>query len=94
GVPMLPVVRGVSPTTRQMMVYAGLTALASLLLVPAAGMGWVYLLAAIALGAWFVWESWLVHRQPDRAMALFVYSIRYQALLFGAVMLDVFIGNL
>ena len=50
SVPMMPVVRGIAPTTRQMLLYAGLTALASLLLVPVAGMGWIYLLAAVTLG--------------------------------------------
>jgi protoheme IX farnesyltransferase len=90
-VPMMPVVRGVTPTTRQMLLYAGLTALVSLLLVPVAGMGWIYLLAAVTLGGVFVWETWLVHRDPGRAMVLFTYSTRYLALLFGAVMLDVLV---
>ena len=91
SVPMMPVVRGTAPTTRQMLLYAGLTALASLLLVPVAGMGWIYLLAAVALGGLFVWETWLVHRDPGRAMLLFTYSTRYLALLFAAVMLDVLV---
>ena len=91
SVPMMPVVRGTAPTTRQMLLYAGLTALASLLLVPVAGMGWIYLLAAVVLGSIFIWETWLVHRDPGRAMVLFTYSTRYLALLFGAVMLDVLI---
>jgi protoheme IX farnesyltransferase len=81
-------VRGTASTTRQMILYAGLTALASLLLVPMAGMGWIYLLSAVSLGGVFVWETWLVHRDPGRAMILFTYSTRYLALLFGAVMLD------
>ena len=91
SVPMMPVVRGIAPTTRQMLLYAGLTALVSLLLVPVAGMGWIYLLAAVTLGGIFMWETWLVHRDPGRAMVLFTYSTRYLALLFGAVMLDVLI---
>ena len=91
SVPMMPVVRGIAPTTRQMLLYAGLTALASLLLVPVAGMGWIYLLAAVTLGGLFIWETWLVHRDPGRAMLLFTYSTRYLALLFGAVMLDVLV---
>jgi heme o synthase len=91
SVPMMPVVRGTGPTTRHMLLYAGLTALASLFLVPVAGMGWIYLLAAVSLGGAFIWETWLVHRDPGRAMVLFTYSTRYLALLFGAVMLDVLI---
>ena len=91
SVPMMPVVRGTGPTTRHMLLYAGLTALASLFLVPVAGMGWIYLLAAVSLGGAFIWETWLVHRDPGRAMVLFTYSTRYLSLLFGAVMLDVLI---
>lgn len=91
GVPMLPVVRGKTTTTRQMLLYAGLTGLASMLLVPVAGVGWIYLLAAVGLGAWFVWETWLVHRDPGRAMVLFIRSTYYLALLFAALALDVLI---
>jgi protoheme IX farnesyltransferase len=91
AVPMMPVARGVDATTRQMVIYAGLTAIASLLLIPVAGMGWIYLLSAIGLGAWLVWETWLVRRDPGRAMVLFIYSTYYLALLFAAVMLDVLV---
>lgn len=91
GVPMLPVVRGVSATTRQMVLYAGLTALASLLLVPVAGMGWLYLLAAVGLGGWFFVETWAVHRDPGRAMLLFTRSTYYLALLSTAVVIDVLV---
>ena len=91
GVPMLPIVRGVGITTRQMVLYAGLTALASLLLVPVAGMGWFYLLSSIGLGGWFVAETWAVRRDPGRAMILFTRSTYYLALLSAAVVLDVFL---
>ena len=91
GVPMLPVVRGVGITTRQMVLYAGLTALVSLLLVPVAGMGWLYLLASIGLGVWFVAETWAVHRDPGRAMVLFTRSTYYLALLSAVVVIDVLI---
>jgi protoheme IX farnesyltransferase len=91
AVPMMPVVRGTAPTTTQMLLYAALTGLTSLLLVPVAGMGWIYLLASVILGAVFIWETWLVHRDPGRAMLLFMYSTRYLALLFGAVMLDILV---
>ncbi len=91
GVPMLPVVRGVGITTRQMVLYAGLTTLASLLLVPVAGMGWFYLLSSIGLGGWFVAETWAVRRDPGRAMVLFTRSTYYLALLSAAVVVDVFI---
>ena len=86
---MLPVTNGISSTTRHMVLYAGLTAITSVLLVPTAGMGWIYLLAAVGLGGWFLWQTLQVHFRPERAMVLFSQSTRYLSLLFLAVMLDV-----
>ena len=94
GIPMLPVKRGVEATTRQMVIYAGLTAITSLLLVPVAAMGWIYLLAAVGLGAWFVWGSLRVRREPQGAMVLFINSTYYLGLLFLAAMADVLIRSL
>ena len=91
GVPMLPVVAGIEATTRTMLLYTGLMVGISLLLVPVASMGWVYLFAALGLGAWFMWDTWSVYRDPDKAMRLFTTSTVYLAALFAAVMLDVLI---
>jgi len=91
GVPMLPVVAGVEATTRKMLLYTGLMVAISLLLVPVAGMRWIYLVAAIVLGAWFLWDTWRVYRRPEDAMRLFTTSTVYLAALFGAIMLDVLV---
>ena len=88
---MLPVVVGVEATTRKMLLYTALMVGITLLLVPVAGMSWIYLLAAIGLGAWFFWDSWRVYLHPDQAMRLFTTSTVYLAALFAAVMLDVLI---
>jgi protoheme IX farnesyltransferase len=90
GVPMLPVVAGTSATVRQILVYAVATVVASLVLVPVAGMGWVYVVSAVALGAWFLWAAVRVRTRPTlpAAMALFRWSISYLALLFLAVAVD------
>lgn len=88
GIPMLPVVAGVEATTRRMLLYTGLTVGVSLLLVPLGGMSWIYLVAALTLGAWMVWDTWRVVTHPERAMTLFTTSTVYLAALFGAVMLD------
>jgi protoheme IX farnesyltransferase len=74
GVPMLPVVAGVEATTRKMLLYTGLMVAISLLLVPVAGMRWIYLTAAIGLGTWFLWDTWRVYRRPEEAMRLFTTS--------------------
>lgn len=91
GVPMLPVVKGVRPATASMLRYSGIMVLVSLMLVPVGDMGWVYLLTAIGVGAWFMWESFRVHRDPDRAMKLFTISTVYLSVLFGSVIVDVLV---
>lgn len=91
GVPMLPVVAGIEATTRRMLLYTGLMVGVSLLLVPLGGMSWVYLIAAVVLGAWFLWDTWRVHRRPGDAMRLFTTSTFYLSALFASVMLDVLI---
>jgi protoheme IX farnesyltransferase len=89
SVPMLPVRKGTATTTRQMMLYAGLTVITTMLLVPVGGMGWLYLLAAVGLGAWFLIDSLRVMRTPEKAMVLFTNSTYYLGLVFVAVMVDV-----
>jgi protoheme IX farnesyltransferase len=89
GVPMLPVVAGVEATTRRMLLYTGLMVGVSLLLVPLGGMSWIYLVAALTLGAWFLWDTWRVVVHPDQAMRLFTTSTVYLSALFASVMLDV-----
>jgi len=91
GVPMLPVVAGVEATTRKMLLYTGLMVGVSLLLVPVAGMRWTYLVAALVLGAWFLWDTWRVYLRPRDAMRLFTTSTIYLSALFAAVMLDVLV---
>jgi heme o synthase len=91
GIPMLPVVAGIEATTRRMLLYTGLMVAVSLLLVPVAGMRWVYLAAALGLGGWFLVDTWLVYRDPARAMQLFTTSTVYLSALFAAVMLDVLV---
>ena len=93
GVPMLPVVKGVEYTTRQIVIYSAELILVSLLLVPAGDLGWVYFIAAISLGGGLMWHAYKVARQPDRAMKLFGYSNVYLAALFAAVWVDVVIGG-
>lgn len=88
GVPMLPVVAGVPATTKRMLLYTGLMVGVSLLLVPVAGMRWIYLAAALGLGGWFLFDTWIVYRDPDKAMRLFTTSTVYLSALFASVMLD------
>jgi heme o synthase len=90
GIPMLPVVAGRDATTRQIVVYAVLVMLCSLVLEPVAHMGIVYVVSAVLLGTVFVVRAVDLRRRPTPAAAisLFRYSNAYLALLFVAVAVD------
>jgi protoheme IX farnesyltransferase len=94
GIPMLPVVRGPQETRKQILLYSLVLFGTSLLLVPVASMGLVYVGAAIVLGGWFVWRALRLWRgtSPAESMRLFRFSIVYLALLFAAVAADALIG--
>ena len=89
-VPMMPSVVGFKRTARQIVVYTVLLWATSLVFYPVASMGDLYLVAAIVLGAIFVWQAvqLLRDRTPERAMRLFGYSISYLTLLFAAMAAD------
>jgi protoheme IX farnesyltransferase len=91
NVPMMPVVRGEAETARQITLYSLLMVAVSLLLFPAAGMGPIYLAAAVGLGAAFVWYALRVQRHVTdgrAAISLFRFSISYLTLLFVAIAAD------
>ena len=94
GVPMLPVVAGLDETRRQILIY-------SLLLVPLAATpyfiglgGLAYLLAAVLMGAMFLWLAWQVFaiRQGNAAdkaaKRLFGFSILYLFSLFAILLCE------
>ncbi|MCF8540306.1 MAG: heme o synthase [Aurantimicrobium sp.] len=92
-IPMLTVVRGPITVALQIVLYAWATLAASLLLIPIANMGVIYVVMALALGVPFVVESHrLFARAVSRAdvspMRLFHYSNAYLAMLFVAVAID------
>jgi protoheme IX farnesyltransferase len=90
-VPMLPVVRGVRVTTRQIVYYSLALVLVTALPALAGTAGAAYLGAAAVLGAVFVALAvrLRVDATPRRASLLFHYSILYLALLFVAMAMDV-----
>jgi heme o synthase len=94
-VPMLPVVRGIPETTRQIALYTILLVAISLVLFAVAQMGLIYLVAAVVLGAIFIWQAYRLWREGDSeerstvgAIRLYKYSITYLTLLFIAVAVD------
>jgi protoheme IX farnesyltransferase len=91
-IPMLPVVAGDDVTRRRMVAYSVVTVVVSLLLLPLSSLGVVYGLAAVILGAWFVWGAVRLWTEPDRAIRYFKESVYYLGLLFTAMAVDRLIG--
>jgi protoheme IX farnesyltransferase len=93
GVPMLPVVVGEARAARAILASAALLVAASL--VPAFyGMGWIYVAATAAGGAFFLWKCAALAASPARRSALaafFASLVQLCCVLFGA-MLDVALG--
>jgi protoheme IX farnesyltransferase len=95
GVPMYPVVHGEAETRVMILRYLLLllpVTLGAALLPP---LGWLYLLMAAALGAWWLRAAWRLFRAPQStahnpapARAVFRVSLYYLALLFAAMVLD------
>jgi len=90
GVPMLPVVRGERETRRQVLLWTLVCAGVSLLPFAAGTAGLVYLVAAAALGAWFLFYAVKLARHGGRTLAkhTFHFSMLYLALLFVALAID------
>jgi protoheme IX farnesyltransferase len=94
GIPMMPNVAGEASTRRQIFAYG-------LILAPVGVLPWLlgftsaaYGIAALLLGAGFVWYSWKVLKMPDSdyvmrpAKALFGYSLLYLFAIFAVYLAD------
>ncbi|AGF72527.1 heme o synthase [Corynebacterium halotolerans] len=95
GVPMLPVVREPAEVTRQIVWYTWATVITTLLLVPAAS--WIYLVGAVAGGAYFLIMAHSLHHGVRRGkevkpLKLFILSNNYLALVFVALSADAVLG--
>ena len=91
NVPMLPVTAGEGETRRQILIYSVLLVLSSTAPLILGVAGWIYLIAALGLGAIFLERAWRTyrHRQGgaarEAAASLFGFSILYLFVLFAAV---------
>ena len=90
GVPMLPVVAGREKTVENIFAYSLVLVALTLVFAATRAVGVVYLGAAAVLGLAFVWGAWRLMRDSIRQKArnLYLYSLLYLALLFGAMMAD------
>ena len=92
GAPMLPVVAGRAATTRQILIYSGLLAVASELPLVLGLAGRVYGVIAAICGVLFLLLAGQLNRSTgaDRraAQRLFLFSISYLFVLFAALLID------
>jgi protoheme IX farnesyltransferase len=91
GVPMLPVVRGEHETRKQILLYAILLWAVTQLPYCAGGLGPIYLVSSLVLGGLLIGGALVLYRRADRrsALRLYLFSLLYLALLFGAMVVDV-----
>jgi protoheme IX farnesyltransferase len=90
GVPMLPVTHGKAYTRLQVLLYTLILFAVSLLPFAIRMSGWLYLAAAIALGAVYLAYALRIHfaYSDQLARRCFRYSILYLAALFAALLVD------
>jgi heme o synthase len=90
GVPMMPVVRGEHETRRQILLYTILLYAISQLPFCVGAFGGIYLVASMTLGGAFIAGAIWLYRRADRrtALRLYLFSLAYLALLFGAMVAD------
>lgn len=100
GVPMLPSKVPPASVGKQIILYAWAMVLSSLVLIPLAPMGPLYISVAVLAGAWFLYECYTFVRRAKqglsgtrlRAMKVFHGSITYLSVLFLAVAIDPFLN--
>ncbi len=90
GLPMLPITHGAEFTRLQVLLYTIVLFAATLLPFTFRMSGWIYLAAAVVLGAWFVAYAWRLWRHYSDTLArqTFRFSIWHLSLLFAALLLD------
>ena len=93
SVPMLSVLRPTVAVGLQVILYAWATVVASLVLIPIAPMGIVYVVVALIAGGWFIVETHLLYNKtvvgaPSNPMRVFHASNTYLTALFLAVAID------
>jgi protoheme IX farnesyltransferase len=92
GIPMLPVTHGIPFTRLQIVLYTVLLGVSTLLPVLTRMSGIIYLVAALALNARFLYYVVALNRdrgaRPNLPMLTFRFSITYLMLLFAALILD------
>ena len=94
GVPMLPVVVGVSETKKSILLYSVLLLALTTMFFATRAVGWIYLAASLVLGLLFIYRAVVLLRRPgiEGALGAYLYSLAYLALLFTAIAVDASVG--
>ncbi len=94
GVPMLPVVAGVSETKKSILLYSVLLLALTTMFFATRAVGWIYLGASLVLGLLFIYRAVVLLRRPgiEGALGTYLYSLAYLVLLFTAIAVDASIG--
>lgn len=89
-VPMMPAARGEDPARRQILLYSILLIALTLLPLPMGMLGMFYFIAAVVMGAGFIWRSIELIQQKSNIAAkrMYKYSTAYLAMLFLVMMVD------
>lgn len=100
NVPMMPVVTSLRHTTLEILIYSVVMWALTLLIGPAAHLGWIYAVSATVLGAMFTFYALRLYRHAredkadvGEAMRLFHFSITYLTALFVLMAVDVLVRN-
>ncbi len=96
GLPMLPITHGAEFTRLHVFLYTWVLFAATLLPFIFGMSGVIYLVSAMLLGAGFIgyaWKLWRVY-SDEFARKTFRFSILHLALLFGALLVDHYLGPL
>ena len=97
-VPMLPAVATPEKVARQILAYSVVVWISSLVFWQVADRGWIYLAAAVAVGALFTGGAVSLARETDpearstRAIRYFAFSITHLTVLFSAMAVDELVG--
>ena len=93
NVPMLPAVESAEVTARKMVGYTAAMVAFTLVLIPVAHLGAIYVVTAVITGALFLVGTADLGRNPtpQRSMRVFGFSITYVTLLFAAMTVDVLV---
>jgi protoheme IX farnesyltransferase len=90
---MLPAVETAEVTVRNMVAYTVAMVAFTLVLIPVADLGAIYIATAALAGGLFLWSTIDLGKNPtpQRSMRVFGFSITYVTLLFAAMTIDILV---